>query len=46
MSYEVMNFDDNDDVELSPQYGPFRIVEYIRDLSCTRRKLSLSTICQ
>ena len=41
MSYEIKNFDDNDDVELSQEYGPFRIVEYIRDLSCTPEEAAL-----
>lgn len=41
MSYEIKNFDDNDDVELSEEYGPFRIVEYIRDLSCTPDEAAL-----
>lgn len=41
MGFTIKNFEDNDDVEMSREYGPFRIVEYIRDLSCTPAEAQL-----
>ena len=33
--YQINNFFDNDDVKILSQLGPFRVVEYQRDLSVT-----------
>lgn len=35
MSYQVSNFMDNDDIKTLDQKGPFRVIEYQRDLSVT-----------
>lgn len=35
MSYHISNFADNDDIQILSERGPFRVIEYIRDLSVT-----------
>lgn len=35
MSYQISNFMDNDDIKTLDQKGPFRVIEYQRDLSVT-----------
>lgn len=34
MSYQILNYAENDDVEILEQGGPFSVINYIRDLSC------------
>lgn len=41
MGYSIDNFDLNDDVELSEQYGPLQCVEYLQDLSCRPSEVQL-----
>lgn len=33
--FTIENYDDNDDVEILEQGGPFSVIQYVRDLSCT-----------
>ena len=33
--YQVFNFTDNDDIRTLAEQGPFRVIEYQRDLSVT-----------
>ena len=33
--YQIKNFTDNDDVKIIDALGPFKVVEYQRDLSVT-----------
>lgn len=35
MAYQISNFMDNDDIKTLDQRGPFRVIEYQRDLSVT-----------
>lgn len=35
MAYDVSNFLDNDDVSVIAERGPFKVIQYDRDLSCT-----------
>ncbi len=35
MAYHISNFADNDDIQILSERGPFRVIEYIRDLSVT-----------
>lgn len=35
MAYDVSNFLDNDDVSILTKRGPFKVIQYDRDLSCT-----------
>lgn len=35
MAYDVSNFLDNDDVSIIAERGPFKVIQYDRDLSCT-----------
>lgn len=34
MAYDVSNFLDNDDVSVIAERGPFKVIQYDRDLSC------------
>lgn len=41
MAYDVSNFLDNDDVSVIAERGPFKVIQYDRDLSCTPDKASV-----
>ena len=43
--YKVANFLDNDDVRLLSELGPFRVIEYTRDLSVTPGNAQLAYFC-
>lgn len=43
--YKVANFLDNDDVRLLNELGPFRVIEYTRDLSVTPDNAELAYFC-
>lgn len=32
--YQILNYEENDDVEVLESGGPFKVINYIRDLSC------------
>lgn len=43
--YSVKNFFDNDDVKVINEMGPFKVVEYQRDLSVTPSSAALAYYC-
>ncbi len=43
--YRIENFADNDDVAIAAQKGPFSVIEYKRDLSCSPINAQLAYFC-
>ncbi len=43
--YQIKNFTDNDDIRVLEELGPFKVVEYIRDLSVTPSNAMLAYYC-
>lgn len=43
--YSVKNFFDNDDVKVINEMGPFKVVEYQRDLSVMPNSAALAYYC-
>lgn len=43
--YTVKNFTDNDDVKTLVEKGPFKVIEYLRDLSVTPQSAQLVYFC-
>lgn len=41
MAFEIYNFSNNDDVDIIETGGPFSVIEYIRDLSCSPQEAPL-----
>ena len=41
MGFNISNFTDNDDVRILDEKGMFKVIEYIRDLSCTPSEAQL-----
>ena len=33
--YKISNFTNNDDVKILKELGPFKVIEYVKDLSVT-----------
>lgn len=44
MAYDVSNFLDNDDVSVIAERGPFKVIQYDRDLSFTVEKSGKSLL--
>lgn len=45
MAYQISNFMDNDDIKTLDQRGPFRVIEYQRDLSVTPGSAMIAYYC-
>lgn len=45
MAYQISNFMDNDDIKTLDQRGPFRVIEYQRDLSVTPVSAMIAYYC-
>ena len=43
--YQIKNFTDNDDIRVLEELGPFKVVEYIRDLSVMPSNAMLAYYC-
>ena len=43
--YQIKNFTDNDDIRVLEEMGPFKVVEYIRDLSVMPSNAMLAYYC-
>ena len=43
--YQIKNFTDNDDIRVLDELGPFKVVEYIRDLSVMPSNAMLAYYC-
>ena len=43
--YTISNFEDNDDIKIISQLGPFKVAEYQRDLSVQPREAPLAYYC-
>ncbi len=44
--YQIRNFYDNDDIKVIDEMGPFRVIEYQRDLSVAPFNAQLAYFCQ
>jgi uncharacterized protein (AIM24 family) len=46
MSYQLKNFFDNDDIKVIDELGPFKVIEYQRDLSVTPADAATAFFCK
>ena len=43
--YQIRNFTDNDDIRTLQEMGPFRVIEYTRDLSVAPQNAQEAYFC-
>lgn len=43
--YQIKNFEDNDDIRVLDELGPFKVIEYLRDLSVMPSSAQAAYFC-